>query len=62
MEVLWKAEYQMINQRITMETRYQHVHHVFRVDRGTDTAFLKVKFLQHITVMREEVLYYVFLK
>ena len=62
MEVLWKAESQMINQRITMETKYHKVHHVFRVGRGMDTASLESKLFQHITLIRYEVLYYVFLK
>ena len=39
MEVLWKADPQMINQRITMENSYNKVHRVFRVGGGTDTAF-----------------------
>ena len=59
MLVMWKSYYQMINQRITMEAIYQKVHHVFRVGRGMDTASLESNMFQYITLMREEVLYYV---
>ena len=51
----------MINQQIIMETRYHKFHHVFRVGRVTDTASLEANMFKHITSMREEVLYYVFL-
>ena len=61
MEVLWKADTQMINQRVIMETRYQKSHHVFRVGRGTDTASLSANMFKNLMSMREEVLYYVFL-
>ena len=61
MEVIWKADPRMINQRIIMETRYHKVHHVFRVGRGTDTTSLEANLFKHLMSMREEVLYYVFL-
>ena len=35
--------------------------HGFRVGKGTGTASLKVKFLHHLTEMREDILYEVLL-
>ena len=61
MEVIWKADPQMINQRIVMETRYQNVNHVSRLGMGTDTTYLEANLFKYIMSMREEVLYYVFL-
>ena len=61
MEVIWKADPRMINQRIIMETRYHKVHHLFRVGRVTYTASLEANLFKHLMLMREEVLYYVLL-
>ena len=36
---------------------FHHMLHVFREGRGTGTASLKVKLLQQLTAMREEVIY-----
>ena len=52
MEVLWKADPQMINQQIIVENRYHKVHHVFRVGRVTDTASLEANLFKPLMSMR----------
>ena len=51
----------MIKFRIGSAVIHHDKLHGFRVGRGMGTASLKAKMLQQLTVMREEVLYEVFL-
>ena len=44
-----------------VEVRFHDLLHGFRVGRGTGNASLEVKLLQHLTSMRGEVIYEVFL-
>ena len=60
-EVLWKAVTSLMNQGLMAVIKFHDVLHRFWEGRGTGTAALEVNLLQHLTVMREEVLFEVFL-
>ena len=51
----------VLNRRFTSSITYRNALHDFRAGRGTGTATLEAKLLQHITAMREEDLYVIFL-
>ena len=51
----------IINRRFTSSITYHDALHGFRAGRGTGTATLEAKLLQHLTALREEVLYVIFL-
>ena len=59
-EVLWKAVESLLNRRLTSTIMFHDVLHGFWTGRGMGTAALKAKLLQHITDMREAVLFKVF--
>ena len=60
-EVFWKTISGLINRRIGDAVRYQDTLHEFRAGRGTGTSSIEDKLLQQIIVMREEVLYDIFI-
>ena len=60
-EVLWKTVTSLLNRRLTAEIIFHDVLHGFRSGRGIGNASLEAKLLQHITSMREAVLFEVFL-
>ena len=61
MEVMWKVVAVILNRRFTSSITYHNALHGFRAGRGTGTATLEAKLLQHLADMREEVLYVIFL-
>ena len=60
-EVLWKAVTGLLNRRFTLAIQFHDVLYGFWLGRGTGTANLNTKMLQHITAIREAVLYDIFL-
>ena len=60
-KVLWKLISGIINCRLFSYIQFHDVLHGFRAGRGTGTATLKAKLLQHIIAMRETVLHAIFL-
>ena len=60
-EVMWKVVVMILNLRFTSSITYHDALCGFRAGRGTGTATLGAKLLQHFTAMREEVLYVIFL-
>ena len=60
-EVLWKSLLRVVNWQIGAEVKFHYMIHIFRVNLGTGSAYLKAKLLHQLTPMREEVLYKVFL-
>ena len=56
-EVMWKVEAAILHRRLTTAITYHDFLHDFRAGRGTGTATLEAKLLQHLAAMREEVLY-----
>ena len=55
-EVMCKVVVVIINRRFTSSITYHNALHGFRSGRGTVTATLKAKLIQHLAAMREEVL------
>ena len=60
-EVLCKALTSLLNCRLAAAIKFHDVLHGFWAFRGTGTATLEAKLLQHLTSMREAVLFEVFL-
>ena len=60
-EVMWKLVEAVLNFRITASISYHDFLHGFRSGHGTGNATLKSKLLQQLAVLREEVLYMIFL-
>ena len=60
-EVLWKVVEVIINLLLTASITFHNVLYSLRAGFGTGTATLEVKMLQQIAVMREQVLYVIFL-
>ena len=60
-EVTWKVVTAILHRRLTTAITYHDALHGFRAGRGTGTATLEAKLLQHLTAMREEVPYVIFL-
>ena len=60
-EVMWKVVAVILNHRFTSSITYHDALHVFWAGRGTGTAILEAKLLQHLATMREEVLCVIFL-
>ena len=60
-EVVWKSETVILNCRFNASITYHDSLHSLWAGRGTGTADLKVKLLQQVTSMREEVLHKIFL-
>ena len=60
-EVLWKLLSGVINWQIGVEVQFNNIIHGFQAGQGTCTNSLKDKLIQHLTAMREEVLYEVLL-
>ena len=60
-EVMWKSVAAILHLRLTTAITYHDFLHGFRVGRGTGTATLEAKLFQQLAVMREEVLYVIFL-
>ena len=60
-EILWKAVASLLNCRLTAAITYHDALHRFWAGRGTGTAALKAKLLQHLTAMMEAVLFELFL-
>ena len=61
MEVMWKIVAAILNRQITASINFYDFFHGFRVGSGTVTATLKVKLLQYIAALRENILYVIFL-
>ena len=60
-EVMWKVVAEILNHRLTSTITFHNFFHGFRVGRGTGTATLEAKLLQHLAALKEEVLYVIFL-
>ena len=60
-EVMWKVVAAILNRRLTASITYHDFLHGFWAGRGTGTATLKAKLIQHLAALREEVLYVIFL-
>ena len=60
-EVIWKMVCIIFDNQLGKFIKLNNVIHSFRANRGTGTASLEAKILQHLTSMREEVLYNIFL-
>ena len=60
-EVLWKAVTSLLNRRLTAAITFHDVLHGFWAGRGTGTVALEANLLQHLTAMREVVLFEVLL-
>ena len=60
-EMLWKAVAVILDRLFTNSITYHDSLHGFRAGRGTWTATLEVKLLQHVLAMREAVLHTIFL-
>ena len=58
---MWKVVAAIINCRFIASIIYHNFLHGFRAGRGTGTATLKAKLLNHLVALREEVLYVIFL-
>ena len=58
---MWKVVAVILNLRITASITFHDFLHIFRAGRGTGTATLEAKLLQQLAVLREEVLYMIFL-
>ena len=61
MEVMWKVVAEILNRRITASITFHNFLHGFRAGRGTGTATHEAKLLQQLAVLREEILYVIFL-
>ena len=61
MEVMWKFVAEILHCRLTTAITYHDFLHGFWAGRGTGTATLEAKILHQLAVMREEVLYVIFL-
>ena len=60
-EVMWKVVVEILNRRLTNSITYHDFLHGFRAGCGTGTATLEAKLLQHLSALREEFLYVIFL-
>ena len=60
-EVMWKVVAAILNIRFTASITYHDFLHGFRAGRGTGTDTLDSNLLQQLAVLREEVLYVIFL-
>ena len=60
-EVMWKVVAMILYCRLATSITYHDFLHGFRAGRGTGTATLEAKLLQHLVAMKEEVLYVIFL-
>ena len=60
-EVLCKAVIGIFNCRLLVGIQLHSTLHIFRIGRGTGTAYLKSKLLWQLIPMRKEVLYEIFL-
>ena len=61
MEVMWKLVAAILNIRLTASITFHDLLHGFWAGCGTGTATLEAKLLQQLAVLREEVLYVIFL-
>ena len=60
-EVMWKMLTGTHNHRLAAAIQFHNTLHRFFTNRGTGIASLKVKLLQNLATMRDEILYYIFL-
>ena len=60
MEAIWKAVAVILNCRFTAAITYHDLLHVFRAGHGTGTATLKIKLIQQVASLREEILHAIF--
>ena len=58
---MWTVVAVVLNLRLTASITFHDFLHIFWADRGTGTATLEAKLLQQLAVLREEVLYVIFL-
>ena len=58
---MWKVVVVILNIGITASITFHDFLHRFRAGHGTGTATLEAKLLQQLAVLREEVLYMIFL-
>ena len=61
MEVIWKVVAVILNLRLTASITFHDFLHRFWAGCGTGTANLETKLLLQLAVLREEVLYLIFL-
>ena len=61
MEVVWKVVTVILSHHLTTSIGFHDILHFFQACRDTGTPYFKAKLLQQLTVMREEVLYVIFL-
>ena len=60
-EVMWKVVAAILNRQLTAYITYHDFLHGFRAGRGTSTATLEAKMMQHLSALRKEVLYVIYL-
>ena len=58
---MWKVVASILNRQLTTSITFHNLLHRFWEGRGTCTATLKAKLLQHLAALREEVMYVIFL-
>ena len=60
-EVLWKTNTGIINQRLTLDTGYHNMLHKFQAGRGTGNITLEENLIQQVTARRKAVIHEVLL-
>ena len=60
-QVMWKIVAAILNLQLAASITFHNFLHRFWEVRGTGTATLEAKLLQHFAALREEVLYVIFL-
>ena len=60
-DVLWKTVRGILNRCLTAAIQFHGTLHGFRTGRGTGTASLEAKLIHQMTLIREELLYKIFL-
>ena len=59
--VMWKVVAAILHCRLAASITYHDFLHGFRAGRGTGTSTLKAKLIRHLSALREEVVYLIFL-
>ena len=60
-EMVWKVVLVILNLRFTASVTFHYFLHGFQSVCGTGNAYLKTKMLHQLEVMREDILYAIFL-
>ena len=61
LEVMWKIVAAILNCQLTASIAFHDFIHRFRVGCGTGITTLEVKLFQQLAVLREEIMYVIFL-